>query len=947
LLDPGGLPAPVLDPGEALPAVGEDMKTWKLVGGILGLATLATGCGGSSQPDPVPFALRVVQAPPSAVANGEPLAPVQVLVVDGSGNGVSESGVSVRVGLGDARGSLSGNRVATTDGGGRATFSGLSVTGPVGSYSLVFSSEGFSPATSGPFQLKAGPAAAMRAESPLDQVAPEVSDVASPPTVRVTDLGGNPVSGTQVEFVVAVGGGSVAGTPGTTGADGISRVARWTLGDAGPQGVEARAAGLAGSPVAFTATASPSPAALAVVVQPPASAGVRGTLAPAPAVQLVNARGTPTRVTGVAVTTSLAGGSGSLLGEVTQATDENGLASFPALALGGQAVGPRSLVFAAAGLAGATSQAIQVGPGPASLVSAASPPDQTAEAYAPVSSPPAVLVQDSDGNAVPGTPVEFVATSGGGAVAGSPTASGLDGVARASGWTLGLPGPQAAEARVPGLSGSPVLFAATATPPPPAALRVSAEPPPTATIRVALAPVPAVQLLDAAGRATPRAGVAVTVAMTGGSGSLVGQTTRVSDASGRVEFPGLAFAGLSAGTRSLAFLSPGLAGCTSRAVHVEPGPASQAAAASTLDQTGTAYQPVASPPAVRVRDADGNPVPGAQVSFQVTLGGGSVSGSPATTGADGAARVGSWTLGSAGAQALVASVAGLAGSPVGFTATARSTDTSYDITLRFLLEPPASQRQAFEEARARIEEVVVGDVPSLLLDYGAIPSCGNTAINETVDDLLILVEVGPIDGPGSVLGRAGPCVVRSTSRLPAMGFMRFDSEDLAMLEAAGSLQAVVLHEMMHVLGFGTIWQQSAIALLVGASTDDPHFIGAGARDAFLNHNGGTAYAGTPVPVENTGGPGTVNGHWRESVLASELMTGWVSVGGPTPMSRTTVASMGDIGYVVDVARADPFDLSSALRLRAEGEAIHLVDDVVQVPLLEVDAVSGNVRPIHR
>ena len=29
---------------------------------------------------------------------------------------------------------------------------------------------------------------------------------------------------------------------------------------------------------------------------------------------------------------------------------------------------------------------------------------------------------------------------------------------------------------------------------------------------------------------------------------------------------------------------------------------------------------------------------------------------------------------------------------------------------------------------------------------------------------------------------------------------------------------------------------------------------------------------TPVPVENTGGPGTSDSHWRETVFRSEMMT---------------------------------------------------------------------------
>src|SRR6185436_18597419 len=71
-----------------------------------------------------------------------------------------------------------------------------------------------------------------------------------------------------------------------------------------------------------------------------------------------------------------------------------------------------------------------------------------------------------------------------------------------------------------------------------------------------------------------------------------------------------------------------------------------------------------------------------------------------------------------------------------------------------------------------------------------------------------------------------------------------------------------------------------------------------------------------VPVENTGGPGTANSHWRETVFRNELMTGFVQ-GPPNPMSRLTVASLKDLGYKVDLSKAEGYALPNLLRL-AEG-----------------------------
>ena len=74
---------------------------------------------------------------------------------------------------------------------------------------------------------------------------------------------------------------------------------------------------------------------------------------------------------------------------------------------------------------------------------------------------------------------------------------------------------------------------------------------------------------------------------------------------------------------------------------------------------------------------------------------------------------------------------------------------------------------------------------------------------------------------------------------------------------------------------------------------------------------------TPVPVENTGGPGTADSHWRETVFRNEMMTGFVGPSG-NPLSRMTVASLQDLGYVVDLNAAEPYSLPNLRVLAEEG-----------------------------
>lgn len=221
------------------------------------------------------------------------------------------------------------------------------------------------------------------------------------------------------------------------------------------------------------------------------------------------------------------------------------------------------------------------------------------------------------------------------------------------------------------------------------------------------------------------------------------------------------------------------------------------------------------------------------------------------------------------------------------TPTPTPTPTSgFTITLR-TTGLTATQQSIFNQAAARWSQIITGDIPNAT--YQGI----------AVDDVLIDASAAPIDGVGRVLGQAGPDALRAGSALPIHGDMEFDSADLASLEANGSLQSVVMHEMGHVLGIGTIWQQRGF--LTGAGTADPRFTGPLASWAYNNLFGTTA---TSVPVEGNSSPvGSRDSHWRESVFGSELMTPYLS-GASNPISTVTVASLADLGYIVNLAAAD-------------------------------------------
>jgi hypothetical protein len=277
----------------------------------------------------------------------------------------------------------------------------------------------------------------------------------------------------------------------------------------------------------------------------------------------------------------------------------------------------------------------------------------------------------------------------------------------------------------------------------------------------------------------------------------------------------------------------------------------------------------------------------------------------------------------------------------------------FQIEVKFIGSATASQRAAVEEAQARWETIITSDLEDVHLSASA-GECGTNspAVDRPVDDVLIVVTVDSIDGDEGVLASAGPCFVRVPGDLPVFGAMRLDEADLDGLQASGLLSTVILHEMAHVLGFGLLWDGLLVDPSLPPDTTqppnadaDPHFIGARALVAF-DAIGGAPYTGAKVPLEDTGGQGTADSHWRESIFGNELMTGFVS-GGQNPLSAVTVASLADLGYVVDEQAADDFALSLAAAAVRTAPRIHLGDDLLRVPIRAVTSSGRMVGLLRR
>jgi hypothetical protein len=531
--------------------------------------------------------------------------------------------------------------------------------------------------------------------------------------------------------------------------------------------------------------------------------------------------------------------------------------------------------------------------GPTSLAVAADGAlQQSAVAGATVAA--AVVVTDAAGRPQRGAQVSFEVTAGGGSVAAAPVAADAAGRASAS-WTLGtVAGANALVARV---RDSSVTLKIVATAGAPTAVQiVSAAAELSGTSAVVSGP-PAVRVTDIHGNGVP--GVRVEFSAEGG-GSVASPSVDT-DAAG-VAAPGEWRTGPAEGDQHLTARVEGLPPVSFRTRAVATASGGLTMTRLGGDQTTCPTGTTGCGFSVRVMRADA-PVHGEAVQW---------------TGIEGTTAV---TSTNEHGLALATNL-GRNGQRGTFTQTARLVSTGeqlvftyslvqpggFTIDLRFLTGVSGAVATAFQQAKARWEHVITGNLPEATIGAGVVVAnaCGIThpAIQETVDDLLILVEVVPIDGAGKILGSAGPCLVRSLSGLPILGVMRLDSEDLEMMHSNGSLRDVILHEIGHVLGIGTLWTRHG--LLEGAGSNDPFYSGARARPGFIL-GGSTILNG--IPVENTGGGGTRDSHWREATMRTELMTGWIN-SGFNPLSGITIGSLMDMGYQVNFGAADPYVVPS-------------------------------------
>jgi hypothetical protein len=157
--------------------------------------------------------------------------------------------------------------------------------------------------------------------------------------------------------------------------------------------------------------------------------------------------------------------------------------------------------------------------------------------------------------------------------------------------------------------------------------------------------------------------------------------------------------------------------------------------------------------------------------------------------------------------------------------------------------------------------------------------------------------------------------------------------------------------MGHVIGIGTLWgltentkgvEANPITVPLGIPNPDydPRFTGAMAVTEYQTLlSAASKPSEADVPIENSGGPGNLNAHWRELTFDNELMSS--AAGGSEQLSRLTAASLADIGYTVDMdsATIDAYALPlPASFMQTAPESLEYVENV---DFLKAGGASGS------
>eukprot|EP00924_Labyrinthula_sp_SR-Ha-C_P016507 snap_masked-scaffold_6-processed-gene-5.15-mRNA-1 protein AED:1.00 eAED:1.00 QI:0/0/0/0/1/1/2/0/408 len=275
------------------------------------------------------------------------------------------------------------------------------------------------------------------------------------------------------------------------------------------------------------------------------------------------------------------------------------------------------------------------------------------------------------------------------------------------------------------------------------------------------------------------------------------------------------------------------------------------------------------------------------------------------------------------------------------------------------------------------------------VDVNIDEACGITSQNNSpllkkgdeIIDLVVGIVLQPIDGELKVTGVGGPCLYNEKVGLPFSGVMLLDTADAALLQKYGKFESLVMHEMMHVLGFGVTWVPipgyggvllSNFTVLEDAvytynednelavhPENEPKYIGAegvaefekltGKSETFIPVQGVEVNGEVYFNVSTEQIQGSIDTHIDQDMFGNAMMTYRMDVFAekPPPLTAMSLASLRDIGYTVDTSAADEYALplhSMPLVSSLRGSTPEYVDfsnDVLKIEPLMLDLDDPN------
>ncbi len=578
--------------------------------------------------------------------------PLQVLVSDSAGNPLSGVAVTFAAPATGASATLS-SATATTDAGGHASVSAVA-NATVGSYTVTASVAGVTPTASFALTNVGGTGVNLVfTGQPVDTPA---GTVISPPVeVRVTDSGGNPVSGVTIALTAQGSPGVLSGAaPVVTDASGLATFSNLSIDKTGTYSLRATDGARASTSNSFVigpGTAS----SITVVAGNGQSAAVTTNYASQLKASVQDALGNGVPGVAVTFTAPASGASVTFSGSATVTTDSSGVAAISVTA--NTQVGSFEVTATAPGTAAPAVFSLTNVAGSASHLAFVQQPS-SAVAGAVITPPVTVQLTDSIGNSVAqaGVAVTLTLNPAAGrsaAISGASTVlSDAGGLATFADLSIATAGSYQLTALGTSLV-SAQSSAFTISAGPAAAIQASGGTPQSTTVLAPFAVPLQVLVSDSAGNPLNGVAVSFTAPATGASATL-SSATATTDASGHAGVSAVANAAVGSYTVTASVAGAGVTPTAGFALTNVGGTGVNLA--FTQQPVNTPAGTVMAPVVVKVTDSGGNPVSGVTIALTAQGGPGVLSGAaPVDTDASGLATFSTLSIDKTGTYALRAS----------------------------------------------------------------------------------------------------------------------------------------------------------------------------------------------------------------------------------------------------------------------------------------------------